>query len=138
MKDKPLTGQSGISLTQLSERTGVPPRTIRFYIARGLLPGPLKAGRGAAYGQKHLDRIAEIRRLQDKGLTLSEIALSLEGGSGIPTPTSWHWYPLQPDVVVQVRANANPWRLRQIQKALKELNRRLGTEPGQKDENDDK
>ena len=47
-------------LAELAEKAGLPGRTIRFYIARGLLPGPLKAGRGAAYGQEHLDRLREI------------------------------------------------------------------------------
>lgn len=78
-----------------------------------------------------LIRISEIRRLQDQGLTLSEIARDMDGSTeAMAKPaTSWWWYQLQPDVVVQVRADAAPWRLRHIQKALKEFNERLGSSP---------
>lgn len=40
-------------LAELAQKAGLPGRTIRFYIARGLLPGPLKAGRGATYGPEN-------------------------------------------------------------------------------------
>ena len=66
-----------VSLSQLAEETGVPARTVRFYIARGLLRGPLQAGRGASYGNEHRKQLAEIKRLQAQGLTLVEIAKSL-------------------------------------------------------------
>ena len=59
-----------------AEETGVPARTIRFYIARGLLPGPQHAGHGAIYGEVHGKWLQEIKQLQAKGLTLNEIARS--------------------------------------------------------------
>jgi DNA-binding transcriptional MerR regulator len=59
----------------------VPPRTIRFYIAQGLLPGPLRSGRGAAYGKPHLQRLDRIKALQAKGMPLAELAFALELGS---------------------------------------------------------
>ena len=63
------------SLAELAEEVGLSARTVRFYIGRGLLPGPEKAGRGASYGPAHLERVREIQRLQADGLTLAEIAL---------------------------------------------------------------
>ncbi|MCX7888022.1 MAG: helix-turn-helix domain-containing protein [Verrucomicrobiae bacterium] len=114
-----------LSLTELAARTGCPARTIRYYIARGLLPGPLKAGRGARYGPQHCQRLEEIRRWQAKGLTLAEIARHLAQGAQRPArplekPTTWWSYQLAPEVVVQVRADTGPWRLRQILRALQE------------------
>jgi DNA-binding transcriptional MerR regulator len=65
------------TLRELAADTGVPERTIRFYISRELLDPPLKAGRGAAYGPKHKARLEEIRKLQAKGMMLIEIAHAL-------------------------------------------------------------
>ena len=62
------------TLRELAADTGVPERTIRYYISRELLDPPLKAGRGATYGPKHKARLLEIRELQAKGMMLAEIA----------------------------------------------------------------
>src|SRR5438128_1150266 len=119
----------GISLAELAEETGVPARTIRFYIARELLPGPQRAGRGATYGVDHRKRLEEIKKLQAKGLTLNEIARSLGEGTlrvpGAPQPSAWWQYPIADDVVVSVRADVSPWRLREVQKAVREIAVRL-------------
>ena len=117
-------GEPELSLSELAERSGIPPRTIRFYIARGLLAGPLKAGRGASYGQEHLDRLAGIQEWQSKGLTLTEVGRRLAGaersGSFPGEPLTLLSYQIAPEVTVQVQANVSPWRLRQIQRVLSE------------------
>ncbi len=113
-----------MKLAELAERSGIPERTIRLYIARGLLQGPLRAGRKAAYGPQHLETLHTIKRLQKEGMTLSQIRRRLghtEGEAGLPPPTSWWNYPVAPDVTVWVRAETNPWRLRQIGNALKTM-----------------
>ncbi len=69
------------TLKELAAETGVPERTIRFYISRGLVDPPLRGGRGAAYGAGHKARLEEIRKLQAKGLMLVEIAHVLAQGS---------------------------------------------------------
>jgi DNA-binding transcriptional MerR regulator len=117
--------ERGISLAELAEKTGLPARTIRFYIARELLPGPQRAGRGATYGEDHRKRLEEIKKLQAKGLTLNEIARSLGEGTlrvaGALQPSAWWQYPIADDVVVSVRADVSPWRLREVQKAVREM-----------------
>jgi hypothetical protein len=50
------------TLAELAEDSGVPARTIRYYIARGVLPRPVVAGRGALYAKKHLERLGRIAR----------------------------------------------------------------------------
>jgi len=127
------------SLQELAAETGLPARTIRFYIARGLLPGPAGAGRGAAYASEHLARLRAIRKLQAKGLMLAEIARELGGAkleAGLPEPSAWWSYSLQEDVVVWVRAGLSPWRTRQVRTLLAELASRLGAE-AQEEEKDD-
>ena len=70
------------TLRELAAQTGVTERTIRFYISRGILPPPLRGGRGAAYGEAHRARLEEIRKLQAKGLMLAEIAHALALAEG--------------------------------------------------------
>jgi DNA-binding transcriptional MerR regulator len=111
-----------MSLTELAEQTGIAGRTIRFYIARGLLRGPVKAGRGASYTAEHLKRLREITRLQGEGLTLAEIGRRLAGEKATaPGPVRWWHYALAEDVVVMVREDASPWRLREIRQQLGQL-----------------
>ena len=115
-----------MTLAELADASGIPARTVRFYIARGLLDGPEVAGRGAAYGPGHLERLNKIRELQQRGLTLAEVARELEGAvTAVKEPAPWWHYPISPDVTVMVRADAGPWRLKQVREALQELTARL-------------
>jgi len=66
------------SLGELAERAGVTPRTIRYYISNGLLPGPASRGPKATYGRGHLDRLRLIKRLQEQYLPLAEIRRAIE------------------------------------------------------------
>lgn len=118
------------SLAELAEQTECPARTIRFYISRGLLPGPVKGGRGAVYNEQHRQLLQRIRVLQEKGLALSEIARELAGAEAPkttvqPGPAPWWQYGIAEDVQVWVRGDASPWRIRQIRTALAELAARL-------------
>jgi DNA-binding transcriptional MerR regulator len=115
------------SLAELAREVGLPARTVRFYIGRGLVPGPEKAGRGATYGPEHLERLGEIQRLQGEGLTLAEIALRGEEAEpeALPEPEAWWSYRVADGVEVRVRADQAPWRLRRIRRALAELGQKL-------------
>ena len=61
------------SISELVEGTGVPQRTVRFYIAEGLLDPPLTGGRGARYTDDHGQRLAQIMKLKASGRTLDEV-----------------------------------------------------------------
>jgi DNA-binding transcriptional MerR regulator len=66
-------------LKTLCDDTGVPPRTVYFYVQQGLLPPADGAGRGARYSEVHRDRLRLIRQLQDQHLPLAEIRKQIEG-----------------------------------------------------------
>ncbi len=62
-----------IDINELIERSGVPRRTIHFYVQQGLLPAPVGAGLAARYSAEHLIRLAAIPVLRRRGLRLDEI-----------------------------------------------------------------
>ena len=72
MPDDPYT------IGDLSRLADVTPRTVRYYLAQGLLPSPEPAGPATRYGEGHLARLRLIRRLQRDHLPLAEIRLRLE------------------------------------------------------------
>ncbi len=64
-------------LHDLAEEAGVAPRTVRYYVQRGLLPAPEFRGKDTAYGREHLLRLHVIKRLQQAHLPLDEIQARL-------------------------------------------------------------
>jgi DNA-binding transcriptional MerR regulator len=66
------------TLTELADLAGVTPRTVRYYLAQGLLPAVGVAGPGAKYDDGHLARLRLIRQLQREHQPLAEIRRQLE------------------------------------------------------------
>jgi DNA-binding transcriptional MerR regulator len=125
----------GWTLAELADHSGLPARTIRFYIARGLLDGPFKGGRSAAYASEHLARLERIKKLQSQGRTLSEIERIIAGPRAkavAPAPTTWWQHAIAEDVVVWVKAGESPWRTKQIRAAIGEFARLI--QPEEKDD----
>ncbi len=127
---------SEMSLAELAAESGVPERTIRFYISRGILDGPARGGRGAFYTSAHRKRLEEIRKKQAAGLTLGE--MEREAGDRaspqLPQPEGIWVYHVAPDVSVHVRGGLSPWRTRQVKSALAKLSASLQTEDGEQSE----
>jgi ADP-ribosylglycohydrolase/DNA-binding transcriptional MerR regulator len=69
------------SIEDLSRQAGLPVRTVRYYVAEGLIPGPGARGRGARYGVEHLERLRVIRKWTSQQVPLSQIRQRLEGKS---------------------------------------------------------
>ena len=65
------------TLADLCDLADVTPRTVRYYIAQGLLRSPGTTGPGARYDDGHLARLRLIRRLQREHLPLAEIRARL-------------------------------------------------------------
>jgi len=67
------------SLTDLAKIADVTPRTIRYYIAQGLLPSPTQLGPAARYTESHLERLRLIKKLQAADMPLAKIRARLRG-----------------------------------------------------------
>jgi DNA-binding transcriptional MerR regulator len=68
-----LGNEQTYTIEELAERVGTPVRTIRFYIAEGLLSGPGTRGKAASYSGEHLLRLRLIRRLSEQRVPLAEM-----------------------------------------------------------------
>jgi DNA-binding transcriptional MerR regulator len=68
-----------LGIGELAMRVGVTPRTVRYYVAEGLLPPPGGGGQQRTYTQEHLLRLQAIKRLKDAYLPLGEIRRQLDG-----------------------------------------------------------
>ena len=126
------------TVAELAEDSGVSARTIRYYIARGVLPPPAVGGRGAFYAEEHLERLGRIQSMQAQGLTLAQIAWKLgeqRPEMDLVEPSAWWNYPLAEDVVVLVRSGMRPWRLKRVRSLLSQMAAQLRA--AEKEEDDD-
>lgn len=74
-----------MTLTELAEAAGVPPRQIRFLIAEGILPAATKTGRGAdGYGEEHLARARRYMTLHGLGMKPSAVKVLMAFDEAIP------------------------------------------------------
>jgi DNA-binding transcriptional MerR regulator len=69
----PVTTGARYGIAELAELGGVSRRTVRYYIQEGLLPAPLGVGRGRHYSAEHLERLIQVKALQERGRTLQQI-----------------------------------------------------------------
>ena len=60
-------------IQELVRRSGIPRRTIHFYVQQGILPPPQGAGLAAHYTEDHLLRLQLIPVLRGQGLRLDQI-----------------------------------------------------------------
>jgi DNA-binding transcriptional MerR regulator len=64
-----------LRIGEIAERSGVTPRTIRYYEERGLLPrSEREHGKHRVYTEADVERLSELKRLRDLlGLSLEEL-----------------------------------------------------------------
>ena len=99
---------------ELAAETGVPIRTIRYYISRGLLAPAYGRGPSATYDLGHLLRLRLIARLRDERQPLEEIRdrlgemsdADVEAALGVqvaPLTDTWHRIMLHEDIELHIR-----------------------------------
>ena len=63
-----------MTIGDLAKAAGVPPRTIRFYEEKGILPAPDRSPSGyRQYGLDDLKRLSLVRRARSLGFSLTEV-----------------------------------------------------------------
>lgn len=80
----PLPTAERYSIDALSTLAGVTPRTVRYYIAQGLLDRPEGEKRGAHYVRRHLEQLLLVRRWTDAGLSLDRVRELIAGAPEDP------------------------------------------------------
>lgn len=78
------TTEKEFSIDELCSLTGLPKRTVRYYIQIGLVDRPEGETRAARYTQKHLEQLLAIRRWTQEGLSLERIRELLSGTTQTP------------------------------------------------------
>lgn len=76
------------SLDELCVLSGLPKRTVRYYIQQGLVARPVGETRAARYGREQLTQLLEIQKWQRAGLSLERIAELLAGEAAGDVPPS--------------------------------------------------
>jgi DNA-binding transcriptional MerR regulator len=68
-----------LRIGEIAERSGVTPRTIRYYEELGLLPrSERELGKHRTYTESDVERVSELKRLRDLlGLSLEELGAML-------------------------------------------------------------
>ena len=102
------------TMADLEAETGLPGRTIRYYITQGLLPPARGRGVGATYGPTHLLRLKAIGLLKKENTPLdqikqrladmrdTELSAMLEVETA-PPEDRWRRVQLHPDLELHVR-----------------------------------
>jgi DNA-binding transcriptional MerR regulator len=100
-----------MTVSQLADRTGVPPRRIRYYVSEELLPPPIGRGRASHYTAQHLERLQQIIALRNVNLSLEAIRERLgdverinpETGSSAPVAHVWRRWEIVDGVEIHAR-----------------------------------
>ena len=115
------------TIQDLSELTGYSRRTIRFYIQEGLLHPPSGRGRGGYYYDSHLNKLSQIKSLQDQGLKLESIAeiltqpdaLSAQAAEIPPSREVWIKHPLADGIEILIRRDQEEKHRKKIDELIR-------------------
>ncbi|MBN8491171.1 MAG: MerR family transcriptional regulator [Burkholderiales bacterium] len=124
------------AIDELATLAGVTPRTVRFYIAQGLIDRPAGEKRGAHYLQRHLEQLLLVRRWTDAGVSLERVRELVAGAPEdpprrAPPPGSvevWSRVTLADGLELQVepgRAGLSPEQTRALVRGLLALYRQV-------------
>jgi DNA-binding transcriptional MerR regulator len=126
------------SIDELSSLAGVTPRTVRYYIAEGLIDRPQGEKRGAHYLRRHLEQLLLIRRWTDAGVSLERVRELMAGAPEDPAPRRsppgsvevWSRVTVADGLEVHLepgRAGLTPEEVRQLVRGITALYRDLRT-----------
>ena len=73
-----MDGGASYSINDLAEASGISVRTLRFYLAQGLLPAPVRKGRLTRYPATTHQRLLVLKRLRAAHMPLADIRERLD------------------------------------------------------------
>jgi DNA-binding transcriptional MerR regulator len=83
-----LVDAAGVRPTNASARAAPSARSIRFYVANGLLERPEGTGTAATYNYRHFLQLLAIKIRQREGITLDGIRAEMKDVTGESNPTT--------------------------------------------------
>lgn len=83
--------QAGLTIGELSRRTGVAPSALRYWQSLGLIAAGRSVGNQRRYDRATTRRVAFVLTAQRVGLSLDEIAMALATLPRERTPTTGDW-----------------------------------------------
>jgi DNA-binding transcriptional MerR regulator len=86
--DSQVSSDDEITIDELARLAKLPVRTIREYQTMRVLPPPVRRGRVGFYSTVHLERLALISRLQQRGYSLAgirDLLATFEAGANLPS-----------------------------------------------------
>lgn len=124
------------SIDELSALAGVTARTVRYYIAQGLLDRPAGEKRGAHYLRQHLEQLLLVRRWTEAGLSLDRVRELIAGAPEDPprraappgTVEVWSRVTLADGLELQIepgRARLSPEQVRALVRGMTVLYRKV-------------
>lgn len=123
--------RESLRIGELSERTGIPRHTIRFYERTGVLPAPARTPSGyRAYRPEAVERLEFIRKGQALGLKLADIAEVLDISEGGREPCD-HVRELVEERLRDAESRLR--ELRELRRTLRDTLRRLDEAEGAND-----
>jgi DNA-binding transcriptional MerR regulator len=136
--DDPAAGR--FSIDELASLAGVTPRTVRYYVAQGLVEPAAGAKRGSHYLRRHLEQLLQVRRWSDAGQSLERIRELQAGASEDPprrtvAPGSvevWSRVTVADGLEIQLepgRAGLSPEQVRNFVRGITALYRQVRDEP---------
>jgi MerR family copper efflux transcriptional regulator len=86
--DTSFVESKAMHIRDLTARTGIAERQVRYLIAEGFLPPPRGGRARADYDEEHVAAIERYRRLRDLGFPPAAIKLLLQAREGAPFPVA--------------------------------------------------
>jgi DNA-binding transcriptional MerR regulator len=110
------------TIEELSQITGFSRRTIRYYVAEGLLEPPAGRGRGGFYFDSQVETLKRISALRAKGVRLSAIVELLSGGGGAQVPSErelWIRYEIEPGLEIHIERGLEEGRRADLEEVVR-------------------
>lgn len=103
------SGEPRFTLAELVEASGLPERTVQYWITEGLVSPALGRGRARYYTPAHLLELTRVQQLRAERLSIEEIRQRLTAEAAPPPDAAhehWRRIRLHPDLELHLRDDA--------------------------------